>query len=92
MYIGCSSPTTQLGALQITEENLGKQIMVEGWAVNRAKVSAQVIDPDFALWIDENELHSWPNGYYSGGEKGRKIRVTGILTEDHALPVFIKKP
>ena len=68
--------------------DLGKQITVEGFAVNR-KIGAELVGTDFSLWIEG--LSSWPKGYYSGGEKGKKVKVTGILAEDHGLPVFVPK-
>ncbi|MBU1535159.1 hypothetical protein KKF84_07550 [Myxococcota bacterium] len=70
----------------ITKNNLGKKITVEGWAVDR-KNGAAIHGEGFVVWIAD--FTSWPTGYYQGGDRGRKVRVTGILTEDHAHPVFI---
>lgn len=72
----------------VSAVNLGKRITVEGWAVSR-KNGAQLVGTDFDLWIDG--LHSWPEGYYSGGDKGKKVRVSGVLAKDNDLPVFFPK-
>jgi hypothetical protein len=53
------------------------------------KIGAQLIGPGFDLWIDG--LSSWPEGYCTGGNKGNKVRVSGVLAEDNGLPVFIPK-
>ncbi len=91
---GCSSdedhPRTpakdQAGACVISAANLGKRIAVEGWAVNRP-IGAELVGDDFSIWIDG--LDFWPEGYYTGGDRGKRVKVTGVLAEDHALPVFI---
>lgn len=85
---GCSMINNQTVTTGVSAVNLGNKITVEGWAVNR-KAGAQLIGADFDLWIDG--LSSWPEGYYTGGEKGKKLRVVGILTEDNGVPVFIPK-
>ena len=72
----------------VSSANLGKRITVEGRAINR-KGGTQLVGIDFAIWIDN--LNIWPKGYYSGGDKGKQVRASGILAEDHGLPVFIFK-
>jgi hypothetical protein len=86
--IGCPPNNSWAGESPLSKANLGKQITVEGWAVDR-KIGAQLVGSDFNVWIDG--LSSWPKGYYTGGDKGKKVKVTGILAEDHGLPVFIPK-
>ncbi len=78
----------QAGAPIVSSANVGRRITVEGWAVNR-KGGAEVIGADFSVWIDG--LDSWPEGYYMGGDRGKRVKVIGILAEDHVLPVFIPK-
>ena len=93
---GCSSEEdhprapaqAQAGTSVISAANLGKRITVEGWAVN-SKGGAEVVGDDFSAWIDG--LDFWPEGYYTGGDRGKRVKVTGVLAEDHALPVFIQK-
>jgi len=85
-FAGCSAFSNQAGAPVVSTVNLGKEITVEGWAVDR-KIGAQLIGAGFDLWIDG--LSSWPEGYYTGGDKGKKVRVSGVLAEDNGLPVFI---
>ncbi len=84
-FIGC---TSQSEPSVVSKENVGKEITVEGWAVT-SKAGAYVVGEDFRLWVDG--LDSWPEEYYSGGEKGEKVKITGILGEDNNLPVFIEK-
>jgi len=72
----------------VSDENVGKEVTVVGWAVNR-KNGAQLVGDDFEVWIDD--LASWPDGYYEGGDRGIKVRVKGILEQDHGLPVFVPK-
>jgi hypothetical protein len=74
--------------LPVTTANLGKVITVKGWAVNR-KNGAALDGEGFCVWI--HGLNSWPPGYYKGGTRGKKVSVTGRLTEDHGLPVFVQK-
>ena len=76
------------GANAVADANLGKEITVEGWAVNR-KNGAQLVGDGFELWIED--LAGWPEGYYTGGDKGRKVMAKGILAQDHGLPVFVPK-
>ncbi len=93
---GCSSDQDhsrapakdQAGTSVVSAANLGKRITVKGWAVNRPG-GAEVVGTDFSVWIDG--LDVWPEGYYAGGDRGKRVKVTGILAEDHALPVFIQK-
>jgi hypothetical protein len=85
---GCSVANNHPSTTRVTSVHFGKRISVEGWAVNR-KMGAQLVGTDFDIWIDE--LCCWPEEYYSGGDRGKKVRVSGILGEDHGLPVFIPK-
>ncbi len=74
---------------QVSAENIGRRVTVEGWAVNR-KGGAALEGEGFTLWIVEME--GWPAEYCRGGERGKRLRVTGVLQEDHGLPVFIPRP
>ncbi|OHB75181.1 MAG: hypothetical protein A2Z34_01615 [Planctomycetes bacterium RBG_16_59_8] len=85
---GCSADAGRPSGSIVSEANLGKQITVEGWAVNR-KGGAQLLGGGFDLWIAG--LESWPDGYYTGGDRGKRVKVTGVLAEDHGLPVFVPK-
>ena len=69
----------------LTQENLGQEIVVEGIAAN-AKLGPVLQTEEGDLWIAE--LDSWPDGFWSMADGGKKVRVTGILGEDHSLPVF----
>ncbi len=85
---GCVQHTQniQMTSQPVARENIGKTITVEGWAVNRP-MGAELVGDDIHLWIDG--LNAWPDGFYAGGDRGKKVRVTGTLDEDHGLPVFV---
>lgn len=85
---GCAAGRGQTGTAVVSADNLGRKITVEGWAVN-SKIGARLIGIDFDLWIDG--LSSWPEGYYTGGARGKKVMVSGVLARDSDLPVFIPK-
>ncbi len=76
------------GTAIVSAANLGKRITVGGWAVNR-RGGAEVVGTDFSVWIDS--LDAWPEGYYVGSDRGKRVKVTGVLAEDHGLPVFIQR-
>jgi hypothetical protein len=69
----------------VSQANVGQVITVEGWAVNR-KIGAELKGDGFSVFIEG--LDSWPAGYYVAGDKGRRVRVTGMLIEAYDLPVF----
>ena len=68
---------------------LGQQVTVEGWAVN-AKLGELLRADGVEVWLDG--VDAWPAGYYSGGDRGRHVRVHGILWEQADLPVFVPRP
>lgn len=74
---------------EVGAENVGKRVLLKGWAVNRKGGAVLVTDDGEHVWIDG--LASWPDGYYRGGDKGKRLRVSGTLDEDHGLPVFVQK-
>ena len=74
---------------EVSEANLGKQVVLKGWAVDRKGGAVLVTDDDVHVWIDG--LDSWPEGFYRGGDRGKRLRVTGTLDQDHGLPVFVPK-
>lgn len=68
---------------------LGQRIEIVGTPVN-AKLGALLIAKDStSIWIDGKE--SWPEGYYSMGNNGKTLKVTGIVIEKYDLPVYIQK-
>jgi hypothetical protein len=89
---GCPSRPAKPGpadaASVVSDENIGKEITVVGWAVN-SKIGALLVGDGLDLWIED--LAGWPDGYYEGGERGKKVKVTGILEQDHGLPVFVPR-
>ena len=63
------------------ETNLGREVTVEGKAVN-LKTGAQVSTDHGAIYIDG--LDSWP--------EVRRVRVKGTLIKRYDLPVFENRP
>ena len=68
--------------------HLGKVVTVEGKAVNM-KVGAALFGDGEAIFVDGIDF--WPDGYYLGEERGKRLRVTGTVIDRHDLPVFIPK-
>lgn len=82
---GCTASNEIKQELLVSKENVGKEVTVEGKAIDR-KGGAVVMNSNVEVWIDG--LSSWPEGYYSGGDKGKQVKVKGLLAEDNKLPVF----
>lgn len=68
---------------------MGRTVKLRGMAMDR-KGGAVLVVGKAQVWIDD--LHAWPAGYYKGGDRGRRITVTGVLDRDHGLPVFVEDP
>lgn len=69
-------------------DHVGKVVTVEGVAVNM-KVGAALLEEGSAIFIDG--MQSWPDGFYLGEERGKRLIVAGTVIERHDLPVFIPK-
>ncbi len=67
---------------------VGKLVTLEGVAINQ-KIGAALWGEGETIFIDT--MDSWPDGYYHGGEQGKRVRVTGTVIERHDLPVFIRR-
>ena len=63
----------------IRAANLGKTITVEGVPVNYKNEAAIAIKAGNIVWI--KGLSQWPQDLFS--RQGRKVRVTGVLSEDY---------
>jgi len=68
---------------------LGKTVTLEGTAAD-TKLGAMLVGKDNDIWIDG--LHRWPEGFYLGGDKGKRLRVTGTVIRKDDLPAFVQKP
>jgi hypothetical protein len=68
---------------------LGKTITLEGNAGN-AHLGALLLGDRDEIWI--NGLDAWPDGFYTGGDKGKRLRVTGTVIKRADMPVFLVKP
>lgn len=71
----------------ISKANIGKDISVEGWTGHYKNGDGLLLDNGSIVWMDDS--FAWPEEYYSGSDKGKKVKVTGTLAEDYGLPVFI---
>ncbi len=69
--------------------HVGQTVTLEGRAVD-AKIGALLQGQGGAIWIDG--LDSWPEGFYSGGDQGKRLRVTGTVIKKDDLPVIVQKP
>jgi hypothetical protein len=84
---GCKESNRESQPNSLAKDNLGKQISIEGRCENR-KGGACVVDAESAVvWVDG--LREWPEGLGASGQQGKKVKVTGTLAEDNALPVYI---
>lgn len=69
--------------------HIGQTVTLEGTAAN-VKLGAFLQGRDGEIWIDG--LDSWPEGFYSGGDQGKRLRVIGMVIKKDDLPVFVQKP
>lgn len=70
-------------------KSLGQTLTLEGKAIN-AKLGALLMEDGNSIWIDG--LDAWPDGFYQGDDKGKRLRVTGEVIRRDDLPVFVPKP
>ncbi len=70
-------------------DQLGQRVTLEGKAVN-AKLGAELQGDDFSIWLAG--VDAWPDGFYTGGDDGKAVRVTGTVIEAFDLPVFVPSP
>lgn len=69
------------------DKYVGKHVTVEGIALD-SKSGAVVSSgkgPD--IFIDG--LENWPDGFYLGQRKGKKVLVTGLVVVRNVLPAFV---
>jgi hypothetical protein len=96
---GCSQPPTPSPSVPQVEEHfsgwpkewsrhLGQPVTLEGTAAN-AKLGAVLEGEKDMIWIAD--LDSWPNGFYPGAGKGKRLRVTGTVIKRDDMPVYIEK-
>jgi hypothetical protein len=69
--------------------HVGQRVRLEGTAAN-TRLGALLQGEGGAIWIDG--LDSWPEGFYSGGDRGKRLRVCGTVITKDDLPVFVQKP
>ena len=70
-------------------DHIGQTVSLDGAAID-AKLGALLQGPEGAIWIDD--LSTWPSGFSSGGHKGKRLRVTGMVIKRDDLPVSIQQP
>src|SRR4051812_37010168 len=64
--------------------HLGETVTLEGKAAN-AKLGALLMGAKDEIWIDG--LDAWPNGFYKGSDKGKRLKVTGTVIKRDDMPV-----
>lgn len=69
--------------------HLGQTVTLEGTAAD-AELGALLQGEAGAIWIDG--LAAWPEGFASGGHRGKHLRVTGTVITKDDLPVFVQQP
>jgi hypothetical protein len=80
-------PTVTKGAraMEPWKQRVGRRVEVVGYAVN-AKLGAQLQADGATLWM--SGLSSWPGDIWKRGVPLQRVRVRGLLREDHELPVY----
>lgn len=68
---------------------VGKKLTLEGVALDAKSGALLRGDSSQEIWIDG--LDSWPNGFYLGGDKGKRVRVTGTVIMRADLPAYVAK-
>ena len=68
--------------------HLGNLVSIEGMAIDQ-KIGATLTGEGETIFIDG--IDAWPAGFYLGGDRGKRVRVTGVVIERHDLPVVISK-
>jgi len=72
-------------------DHLGKTVTVEGKAIDY-KVGAVLESKAGSIYVDKpNGSTHWPNGYWNGDDKSKRLRVTGVVTKRDDLPVFVQR-
>ena len=69
--------------------HVGQTVTLEGTAAD-AKLGALLQGKEGAIWIEG--LDAWPEGFYSGGDQGKRLRVIGTVIRKDDLPVFVQRP
>jgi hypothetical protein len=69
-------------------KHLGKTVTLEGTAGN-ATLGALLIGDSGDIWIDG--LEQWPEGFFPGEGKGKRLRVRGTVIQRDDLPAFLGK-
>lgn len=67
---------------------LGQTVTIEGTACN-AKLGAMLKGDGPDIWIDG--LDAWPPELYLGHGQGKRVMVTGTVTERYDLPIFVQE-
>ncbi|CAN0453513.1 unnamed protein product, partial [Phaeothamnion confervicola] len=66
------------------------EVWIEGSAVE-TKIGCCILPANgAAVFIDG--LNFWPDGFYEGGPKGKRVVSHGFLVERYDLPVYEAKP
>jgi hypothetical protein len=86
-----SSPATppasdETATTDVRADNVGRRVVLKGWALDRE--AGAVLRGDDGVEVRIADLPAWPEGYYRGGERGKRLRVTGTLDHGEADGTF----
>jgi hypothetical protein len=84
---GCKESNRESKPNSLAKDNIGKPISIEGRCENRKGGACVVDEAGAVVWVDG--LNQWAEGLNASGDQGKKVKVTGVLAEDNALPVYI---
>jgi hypothetical protein len=100
MVSGCPQSQAPSGSDSSTKEqavsrpkdwsaDVGRVVTVDGWVANQM-LGASLQTEQGTIFIDGRD--SWQEGFYSGGDRGKHLRVTGTVIKRDDVPVFVQKP
>src|SRR4051812_14906971 len=69
--------------------HVGEAVTLEGTAAD-GNLGGLLQGEGGSIWIDG--LEAWPQGFYFGGDQGKRLRVTGTVIKKDDLPVFVQRP
>ncbi len=83
LLVGCNKSTNEERVMQVSVENIGREMSLEGIARNRV-MGAVLQGEGFEVWIEGLE-------FLPEEMNGKNVRVSGTLGEANDLPVFVQK-
>lgn len=69
---------------------VGQTVTLDGLAINMKAGAFLRCPHQGGIWIEN--LHSWPDGFYMGEDRCKRLRVTGTVLRRADMPVFVLTP